>query len=409
MSKHSSKYFLLLILIFTFSTLFTASYTSQSVNDLAYAVAIGIDTGSNNNLKITFQFTKSNSSGEGSSDVSPTITNSVESPSIDSGINLMNTYISKEINLSHCKIIVFSEEVASRGISKEIYSLMNKIEIRPDANVVVSKCDAKDFIENSKPILENLVTKYYEKVPISSQYTGYTANIKLGDFFNRLKCNACESVAILGGINTGTSNSFNNSLDTFKQSSDKSSDSDSEKPEIRSETFGLAVFKNDKLVGELKPLETLSYLIIRNEFKNSTITVPSGSNSDEIIDLYLYQQSDSKVTADIINGSPYFKINVSLNARILSIGDTTSNLTQEKLDSISDSISSYLKETILNYLYKTSKEFGSDITGFGKHILSKFLTQEDFTNYNWSENYKNSFFDVTVNTHVKSEFLLIGT
>ena len=147
MSKHSSKYFLLLILIFTFSTLFTASYTSQSVNDLAYAVAIGIDTGSNNNLKITFQFTKSNSSGEGSSDVSPTITNSVESPSIDSGINLMNTYISKEINLSHCKIIVFSEEVASRGISKEIYSLMNKIEIRPDANVVVSKCDAKDFIE----------------------------------------------------------------------------------------------------------------------------------------------------------------------------------------------------------------------------------------------------------------------
>ena len=46
------------------------------------------------------------------------IINSVDAASLDSAINLMNTYVSKEISLSHCKAIVISESLASKGIPK---------------------------------------------------------------------------------------------------------------------------------------------------------------------------------------------------------------------------------------------------------------------------------------------------
>ena len=59
----------------------------------------------------------------------------------------MNSYVSKDINLAHCKIIVFSEKVATQGISKEIYSFVNDIQLRPDTCVIISRCDAKDYIE----------------------------------------------------------------------------------------------------------------------------------------------------------------------------------------------------------------------------------------------------------------------
>jgi len=155
-------------------------------------------SGDTNELKVTFEFTKPNSSGESaSSELAPTIINSVEATSLDSAINLMNTYVSKEINLSHCKAIVISESLAASGISKLLYILMNKVQIRPDTNIIISKCFAKDFIQNAQPNLENLVAKYYEIAPVSSEYTGYTVNATIGDFFNQFSCQTCQPTATL--------------------------------------------------------------------------------------------------------------------------------------------------------------------------------------------------------------------
>ena len=84
-------------------------------------------------------------------------------------------------------------------------------------------------------------------------------------------------------------------------------------------------------------------------------------------------------------------------------------LSPEVLNSISNSCNSYLKNIFSDYLYKTSKEFNSDIAGIGKHLASQFLTIQDWENYNWLENYKNTFFSVDVNTNIKSSHLLSET
>lgn len=71
--------------------------------------------GENNNYKLSFQLSipSQNTSSEGSSSSSPdTVTDTIESSSIESGISLANGYISKKLNLSHCKVLVISEEVA---------------------------------------------------------------------------------------------------------------------------------------------------------------------------------------------------------------------------------------------------------------------------------------------------------
>lgn len=192
------KFLSVFIIFLVIAIPFSGSYSVQSIDDLAYLVSLGIDVGQHNSLEVTFEFTMPSSSGDsGSQEVPPTIINSVEASSIDSAINLMNTYISKKINLSHCKAIVISAELASQGISKELYSLMNKSQIRPDTNIIISKCPAKNFIQNTKPSLENLIAKFYEIAPLSSEYTGYTINAQLGNFFNQLSCLTCEPVAAL--------------------------------------------------------------------------------------------------------------------------------------------------------------------------------------------------------------------
>lgn len=200
------KVFLLLLICSITTFLFTGCSSSRGIEDKAYAIALGIDTSDTHDVKISIQFAvlnsseSSSSSGSSSSDNSTIL--SVDCSSIDSGISLINSYISKQVNLSHCKAVIISEEYSSSGISDVIYSLMNNIELRPDCSIIISKCDAYDFLENSKPVFESNPAEYFEQNFNSSEYTGYLDNVTLADFYYNILNTSSNASAILAGINT---------------------------------------------------------------------------------------------------------------------------------------------------------------------------------------------------------------
>lgn len=117
MSKNTIIIITFLILLVIFINAFSASYTSRQLGNLAYVLAMGIDVGEKANIKISIQFAK-NSSFSSSQDSSGGDENIIlvsgESSSIFGAINLLNSYIGKEINLSHCNLYVFSEDFAKQ-------------------------------------------------------------------------------------------------------------------------------------------------------------------------------------------------------------------------------------------------------------------------------------------------------
>lgn len=414
MLKHIYKYIVIAIIAIILSVAFTGSHIVQSVDDLAYAVALGIDIGYTKNLKVTFQFTMPTSSGEGSSsEASPSVIDTVEADSIDAAISYMNVYVSKEINLSHCKVIVISEELAQKGIAKEIYSLTNKVQIRPDNQVIITTCSAQEYLENVSPSLENLVAKFYEILPRSSEYTGYTINAELGQFFNQLVCRTCEPVAILGNI--ASDNISDENLSQSKSQGGDSSEGANKSKSAKNgiENIGIAVFKEDKLVGKLSAEESLAHLLLTNKLKNCDISIPDPENDNKKIDLFLTSDQVAKIKASIVNGNPYIKINLFINAKIASIDNLSQENSQrdseKRLNKIEESASNYLKNLLSNYLYKTSKEFHSDVAGFGKYALKEFKTMNEFEEYNWLNHYQDAFFDTNVKVNIKSGFLLTGS
>ena len=118
MSKNFITIIVFSILLVIFINGFSASYTSRKIGKLAYVHALGIDVGEKAKLKVSAQFTKSASvspgSGTSAEDIDNIVLVSGEADSIFSAINLLNSYIGKEINLSHCSLIIFSEEFAKQ-------------------------------------------------------------------------------------------------------------------------------------------------------------------------------------------------------------------------------------------------------------------------------------------------------
>lgn len=444
MNKNVIAIIVFLILLVIFASAFSSSYTSHNISNLAYVLALGIDVGEKAKMKISAQFTNSDSflSGSGSSDESSNIVLvSSESDSIYSCLNLINTYIGKEINLSHCSIVIFSEEFAKNGISSQIYSLLNNEEFRPTTNLVISTCDAYDYLNNVKPNLEKLTTIYYDTFSITNKFTGYFSNITVGDFFNTYSNPSCNSTAILGGLDktarqeensssSTSSSTENNSSQNDSNSSDTSSDKEKKEdiytvttPEDLlagtstvegkrgSENIGIAVFEGDKFKGELTAIETICHLLINNDIDSCIISInnpykESESNTEEKLELILTPVKKAKITVKIEDNIPHIYVKIAVRASILTLVNNINYEEKDVLEKFSDVTKDYMKKEFNSYFNKISREYETDIDCFSTKALAYFPTINDWNNYNWSEKFKDAKFDININIDSISSMLL---
>ena len=219
-----------------------------------------------------------------------------------------------------------------------------------------------------------------------------------------------------GGINKDNSATNTNSTEAsdFGDNSNNDSQKDynikandsSVEGENKIENIGVAVFKKDKLVGELNALDTMAFLSIRNKVDRFLVSVPDPLNNNEYLDIYLTPKGSTSVDVDTSAPSPYVKIKFEFTAQIYSMSENSKYLSSDVLDSVSNSCNKYLESMFLDYLYKTSKDFKSDINSFGNFAAKNFITTKDYENYNWLESYKDAFFDVSIETSVKSGMLI---
>ena len=468
------KKILIILLVIVITVFFLTNFSSiYTIDDYAYVIAMGLDNSDDSDLILSLQIAipagSSKGSESSSSQSSSSIVSTVKCKNINGGVNLINDYLGQKLNLSYCKAMVFSEDIAKKGIGNYICTATNDIEIRPSCDIIVSKCSALDYITNSKPLLENLSSKYYEIASSSQKDTGLTRTISLMSFYNRYYDSLCEPYAPLSSIEesnesgkanqTSQANQANQlnqanqseqinsnasinkkeaesnsedaknevqgkTLDSDKNSNDTNgggsssssggnSESSSKKDVEKDNTNakiknqGLAIFKDDKLIGEISREETLCYMLVSGKLKDAVINVPSPFEDADYVSLNI-SSVHSKNKVEIKNGTPFVTCNISLSARVLSSTKTSNYLSKENSLALEYATNSYLNANITDFLYKTSKELKSDFIGFGRNAVRSFKTMDNWKNYDWLNKYQNSEFNVNINTTVKSSYLLIG-
>ena len=334
------------------------------------------------------------------------------------------------------------------GISSQIYSLLNNEEFRPTTNLVISECDAYDYLDNVKPNLEKLTNNYYDTFSITNKFTGYFSDITVGEFFNTFSNSSCDGTAILGGLdktarqkeksgNSSDSSSNENSSSGNSSNKDSSSDTSSSKenmPDIDtitnpedltagtstvegkrgSENIGIAVFKDDKLCGELTAIETICHLLINNDIDSCIISVDNpykenSDNTEEKIELSLTPIKKAKVSIKLEDNVPHISVKIDVRASILTLVNNINYEESDVLEKFSNVTEDYMKKEFNNYFDKISKEYGTDIDCFSTKALSYFPTINDWDNYNWSEKFKDAKFDVDINIDSISSMLLTKT
>ncbi|MCX7748793.1 MAG: Ger(x)C family spore germination protein [Clostridia bacterium] len=409
----------MVLVVFIFTSLFTGCFDRREVDDLAYVMAIGIDKGKTNFIKLTFQIAKPQGGGEGGGggggEEKSFILTTIESPSIFSGLNMVNTFVSRQVNLSHIKAIVFSKELAQQGVEPYIHAMARGREFRPNMYVVVARGEAEEYIRSIKPELEPNPGKYYELSYRGYQYTAMTANSQFHYFYNYSESLYRQAVAILAGVNKfESSKDFNVENATYREKgrthpleSDFKAGDVTKTGEVKGEIMGLAVFDGDKMVGELDGEEAMYHLMTTGEYGYAFVTIPDPKVKDRFVLLNIRQSRKPRHNTKMVDGKPQINTKVILEADILSIQSTVNYEKGENLKTLEEASENFIKTGILRYLNKTAKDYHSDICGFGGYLKKNFLTWQEWQDFHWKARYKDSVFNVDVDLKVRRPGLLI--
>lgn len=447
------KYFLLILI----TPLLFGCYDYQEPDEISYIVAVGVDEGTSDKLySFTIQFARPSqitggSKEEGGSGKNTTDIVNVEASSLYTAINLANHVVSKKLTLSHAKLIVFSDSVCKKGISPLIDSLGRSSDIRPSVYMCVSSGKAFDYLQAVKPTIEINPVKYYQLIYENESSSFVPVNNAQEVYFN-FKNNLKQNVLPLSGVSqkeeskensasTGESSGGEGSSGSGGSSggggtsgqgggSEQQTKSDDEKElskiptnlsgfeyrmrkyqagnmEIKktnsSETIGGAVFKEDKMIGTISGIEAEIYNILNGTFNEGYSVIYSNKTPDDSVTIRLEQQRKPRVDVDI-RDVPVINTKIYLEGNFVSLPQA-SFLEKDITDFENETIE-YIKNALLIFLEKTSKEFDSDIVGYADFAKRAFLTQEKFDEYNWGKKYKNAKFNIEVDFNIRRTGLI---
>ena len=103
----------------------------------------------------------------------------------------------------------------------------------------------------------------------------------------------------------------------------------------------------------------------------------------------------------------YFTQNLSSKRQFYGVSLNSDYSKIEHLDTIEEYVESYINSNVSSFLYKTAKYFKADIVGFGRDLIPKYLTMDEWKKIKWSSLYKDSFFKVNVDVKIKSGSLFV--
>jgi len=407
-----------LVLILVCCLALSGCYDAREIDQEVFALVIGMDKGTGNMVRVTFQVSTykegesgggqsggsgENGSGEEAGEIGNTVISTVEAPSLIESINMLNSASNRQISLSQTKMVIFSEEYAREGVGRYIEPLTRSREIGELMRVLVCRGRAEDYIMENKSFIGSSLSKDIELSFLQSANTGYYPDIFLNEFYVKLTSPYAQAIATYTGINNFESLPEDNTEQkTIQPHLDLIPGEIPRKGGNKREMLGTVVFNRDKMVGYLGQNETRFYLLATGKFKRGYFTIDDPKSPGYFIVLEATAQGSPKVTASLENGVPHIYLKINLDIDIAAIQDRVNYyLNPGAYEELEKHIETYFCRGIQEVIERTQQEWNSDIFEFGKKIAGNFRTIPEFEAYDWLEKYREAKVEIELNANIK--------
>ena len=385
MSKESPKriHYIPLIFVFSFSLLFLSGcWDRVEINDLAIVTGAAIDQKENDQIELSIQvfvpkaLSSGGGQGGGGGGSKITYTASQTGKNIADALSKIQGKFPREIFWGQCKVFIFGEELAKKGIQKQMDFLLRHPEPRGRAYVFISEGKAKSILE-----LEPNLERY------SAEVLRGILNYRIG-----LQITIQDIDEMLTGIAQAAS------IPYVKIKTQQTSEGKSIK---YADIDGTAIFKKGKMIGTVSEAETRGVLWLRDEIKGYTVSVEI-EDEEELVSLnpvsarvdLVPQIKDDKWKMDV---------DVATEGAIVQNETNIAFVDQKLLKEVEEAYQKSIETRIQDVLQVMQQKLNADLADFSKEFYRKYPKQKKTIEDHWDEIFPEVEVNINVDAHIRRE------
>ena len=382
----NNKFFIMIPIII----LLTGCYNYRDLNDLAIVSGISVAI-SGSEYEITIEVVNPKKQTDAASSDEPDfVIYKSKAASIGEAIRKVNLESPKQLYISHMNLLIIDESIAKEHLADVLDYFARNPEVRNEFYVMIGK--DKDILSVTTPLENISAENILDTLKLNGNYLGYTNMVTYQDllyhYLNPYLELAISSIDINGNKDLGSS------VDNIKNT----------EREASSIISGIAIFKNNKLVGYLNNEDALVYNLVTNQANNFSIRTNYESKSFFVTEIL---QENTNIKIDIYHK----KISIYLNgSAMLSEENIINNLGKsETTYSFEDDMNHTLEDMVLDSVSKTIKKYHTDIYGFQNIIYQKYPNYIKTLKGSWNDEVLSQFsIDVTSSIKIVEQGNLNG-
>lgn len=354
----------------------TGCYDASQVEETAYLIALGIDKNESTGFNYTFQFASPTESKEGEekgkSENQGVKNIVISAPDFYTAKNYITNYLSKNLNMSHMKFIVCSEEFAKNDLKKHSELFLRERQIRPGTFMAVAQDKAEGYLKTVNPDLEGSTSKYYE-LSNSQNHLNFAPAVRLGDFVSRSE--VLDKSTVLPIAVT-----------------------DKEKNAVA--LYGMGVFKDGQLNGKMSGEEALLFNVLSGEKKLFNFSTEDKKNKGETLPFKCTVLKTPEFFIDETKDNIKIKTDIFIDLKFVGAENTGGYKNKQEILNQGEI---FLKEKLTSFLYSTSRVYNADILRIERFNKSRFTNINAMNKNNFKEKYKKAVFEILIKRSNKGE------
>lgn len=384
----------------------------KEYENLYQVIAMGVDYDKNSKqTTVTLQVLETKQSGGGSKENTQGVSKS-KNPVYSStdktffgALSKFSQVLPKKLFFGYLRVIVIGEEAAKYNMP-DLIELLDRAPVIRNTFLIVSSNKAEETLATSDPSIEISSGQEIHDLLKVSENAGTFFPVTINEFAQMFVISGWEATLPKVTTITGKKNNTENPVGVsggIRLDEQRKGDQ---------RMMGMAVFKENKLVGSLDDKESRGFgWIIGKKINIYQASLPSDKSDSSSILYYYIVKSGSKIDAELSNDSPNIHINVRIEAQLSKYytnaqSDTSEILTPYIIEHAQKALSESITSEINAVLNKCQKLLKSDIFGFG---FAFFREYPSIWHSEYEKKWNSDFPDVPVSVNVESKILNTNT
>ncbi|MFC3750136.1 Ger(x)C family spore germination protein [Paenibacillus sp. GCM10012306] len=375
--------------------LLTGCWSRRELNELGIVSGIAIDK-SNDQYQLTVQVVIPDQvNGRTGKQNTPVAVYKTVAPTLFEAFRKLTETSPRKIYTAHIRTLVLSEEVARDGIAKVIDILVRNPETRPDYYVLIARdASAENILKVLTPLEKIPAEALFYSLDTSNKVWAPVAAVTVDTLIDQLMTTGMSPVL------PGISLLENDSRDT------KSEDMRLIDHPVKLGYSGMAVFRNDKLIGWMTKDEGKGYNYIRNTVSSTAghLKCPDGKYiSLEII------RSHTEMKSRLEAGKPVIEISAKVESNIGELECSLNINDPMVLEQLQVAGEQDLEDLMRQSVEAVQRRYKVDVFGFGQVIYNAYPKLWKKLESQWDDEFPHLKVVYKVDAHIRNTGMIANS